>query len=132
MTVSIYAIPGIKMIDAVLDEKHPAIIDMLNYSGVTFERLIGRKRKRPVVNYRQATIFILHSCCEFGASEIARLFDVNHATVLHSSIVIADQVNLYVNINKNVSFVSDYMHILSKWGALDVYQKVMNHYKTRR
>jgi hypothetical protein len=54
------------------------------YFGFTWEHLIRQNRRRPIAFARQATMFLLTQHTTIGLVRIAKMFNRDHATVIHA------------------------------------------------
>lgn len=66
------------------------------YYGITRNQLMERNRQRNRVDARSIIMYILHKRYNKTSTETARIFDLDHCTVLHS----CNKVQGFIDIDK--------------------------------
>tara|TARA_R100001463_G_C3422831_1_gene210466 strand:- start:209 stop:541 length:333 start_codon:yes stop_codon:yes gene_type:complete len=85
MNINPVAYPGITDFSSMKDYGYDSLIDKaVAYFKLTREVLTGRSRKENIVGARQVVMWVLMEKMRFGCSEVGRLMDKDHATVLHA------------------------------------------------
>jgi chromosomal replication initiator protein len=76
------------------------IIIVCKYYKIKKDDLLIKDRNKKIAYYRQVLFFMMVEYGNLNLSEIGRLMDRNHSTVIYSH----EKINEYVKIYKNVSY----------------------------
>jgi len=97
MNINPVAYPGITDLSKGKDYGYDSLIDKaVDHFKLTREVLTGRSRKENIVDARQVVMWVLMEKMRFGCSEVGRLMNKNHATVLHAR----KKVNTLLGVDK--------------------------------
>lgn len=115
MTISAYAIPGIKECDREalfgVDAKVNRIIEKVaSYYSITETQMKSKSRRRQVVTARHLCIYFLRLNTQLSLKYIGNLFGGrDHTTVLNSLSVVKSQLSIKVD----TEMKSDYQYLIS-------------------
>lgn len=81
--VSPYVFPGLKEMTGKI-VLHQFVADLCEDKGLDLQAVLGRTRKKELVELRQVAMYILRHYEKKTFKEIGDLFDRDHATVIHA------------------------------------------------
>ena len=58
------------------------ILKVCNYYGISLDELMSKSRLRKIVDARNTLYYIFHKCYKMTSTEVAKIFNKNHATIL--------------------------------------------------
>ncbi|CAB5223794.1 Chromosomal replication initiator, DnaA C-terminal [uncultured Caudovirales phage] len=62
-----------------------AVLDFIcDYSGISYEEIMSHSRKRTITDSRKMAIFFIYHGTRLNKTAVARFFNKDHATILHS------------------------------------------------
>jgi len=79
------------------DKNEMLMYKISQITGITLKDIKGKSRKIKIVTARFACYWALHNVNNVGFSEIARLFDVHHTSIMHGIQVFADRSSMKQN-----------------------------------
>lgn len=66
-------------------DKDSIIIKVCNYYDVTLDELMSKSRLRKIADARNTLYYIFHKCYQMTSTEVGKMFNKNHATILSGS-----------------------------------------------
>ena len=63
-------------------DKDSIILKVCNYYGVSVDELMSESRLRKIADARNTLYYIFHKCYQMTSTEVAKMFNKNHATIL--------------------------------------------------
>jgi len=85
------------------DRQNNLIIKVCELYGITLESLSSKTRIRNVVEARFVLFYILHKIQGLTSPEVGKLFNKNHATVLHGCTTISGFIEFDKKFEEKVS-----------------------------
>jgi chromosomal replication initiator protein len=61
------------------------ILKVCDYYEITLDQLMSKSRLRKIADARNTLYFILHKCYKLTCTEVGKMFNKNHATILSGS-----------------------------------------------
>lgn len=65
----------------------------------------SRSKKRRIILPRQVAIYLVAEISKFGPTDMGRMFNVNHATIIHTKRVIKDQCDVDKKMRKDIEIL---------------------------
>ena len=63
-------------------DKDSIILKVCNYYGISLDELMSKSRLRKIADARNTLYYIFHKCYKMTSTEVAKMFNKNHATIL--------------------------------------------------
>ena len=89
-------------------DKESIILKVCNYYNVTLDELMSKSRLRKIADARNTLFYIFHKCYKMTSTEVGKIFNKNHATILSGANkidgfmrfdkVFRNQINQIINI----------------------------------
>jgi chromosomal replication initiator protein len=86
------------------------ILKVCNFYGITLQELMSKTRLRKIVDARNILYYIFHRCYKLTSTEVGKMFNKNHATILSGANKIEGfikfdkvfkiQINQFINIEE--------------------------------
>lgn len=101
--ISLYAAPGItgfeknwwkELKDLQLEKAHEIMYKIANHYGVEYQLLKSSTRKMQVVKARHISIYLIHKKTKLYYTEIGRLFNRDHSTIIDTKQVIEGRIQV--------------------------------------